>query len=370
MKHRIAVLSLTFIAITGAILFLEMQKAECVGADCGGGSSDPIILSVSDRVASKKQQYEEAKEISSPDGFINTDGITVQGLIGEKVILLDFWTYSCINCQRTTPYLNAWYEKYKESGLEILGIHTPEFEFEKRIENVKKAVERFGIRYPVILDNDFSTWRAYRNQYWPRKYLIDIDGFIVYDHIGEGGYEETERKIQEALEERMRLVGEEDTIATTVSRPSGTEISSARSPEVYFGAARNELLENGKPFTVGVQQLAALGTIQKNKLYLQSVWDIESEYAKNTEEGAKIIFRYDASRVFMVARADSPVKIRVFLDGEPVGMLAGADVKDGVLTIEEDRLYELVTDESGAGVHTLELRVEGHGLEVFTFTFG
>ena len=136
----------------------------------------------------KSERYELAKEITTPDGFINTDGkpITINGLIGKKVILVDFWTYSCINCQRTTPYLNAWYEKYKDKGFVIIGVHTPEFEFEKDYNNVKMATGKFGIKFPVVLDNDFSTWTAYKNQYWPRKYLIDIDGYIIYDHIGEG----------------------------------------------------------------------------------------------------------------------------------------------------------------------------------------
>src|SRR3989338_2998501 len=141
----------------------------------------------------KSKQYQLAKEITTPDGFINTDDkpIILNDLIGKKVILMDFWTYSCINCQRTTPYLNSWYEKYKDAGLEIIGMHTPEFDFEKKYENVEKAVKQFGIKYPVVLDNDRATWQAYKNYYWPHKYLIDIDGFIIYDHIGEGGYAET-----------------------------------------------------------------------------------------------------------------------------------------------------------------------------------
>jgi thiol-disulfide isomerase/thioredoxin len=133
-------------------------------------------------------------------GYINThDGFRLSEIVGKKVVLVDFWTYSCINCQRTQPYLNAWYKKYKDAGLEIVGVHTPEFAFEKDRANVVAAVEKFGITYPVVQDNDYQTWGTYGNRYWPRKYLIDIDGYIVYDHIGEGGYEETEEKIQELL---------------------------------------------------------------------------------------------------------------------------------------------------------------------------
>jgi cytochrome c biogenesis protein CcdA/thiol-disulfide isomerase/thioredoxin len=153
----------------------------------------------------KENRFKLAPEISTPDGFINTNGepINLKDLRG-KVVLLNVWTYGCINCQRTLPYLNEWYEKYHEQGLEIIGLHTPEFSFEKELSNVEKAVSQYGIKYPVVLDNDYSTWRELQNQYWPRKYLIDLDGFIVYDYVGEGAYKETEEKITEALEERMQ----------------------------------------------------------------------------------------------------------------------------------------------------------------------
>ena len=141
---------------------------------------EEVPLHIADMtVEQKAMRYERAKEITTPDGFINTDAISVGELVGQKVILIDFWTYSCINCQRTTPYLNAWYETYKDQGLEIIGLHTPEFAFEEEYQNVLQAVENLGIKYPVVLDNDYSTWRAYRNRFWPHKYLIDIDGFIV-----------------------------------------------------------------------------------------------------------------------------------------------------------------------------------------------
>ena len=154
------------------------------------------------RKAQKAKKYTSAREIVPGGGFINTEPFKLKDFIGKKVILLDFWTYSCINCQRTTPYLNAWYEKYKDQGLVIVGVHTPEFDFEKVYENVANAVKEEGIKYPVVQDNDYATWQTYENRFWPRKYLIDIDGYIIYDHIGEGAYDETERLIQTALKER------------------------------------------------------------------------------------------------------------------------------------------------------------------------
>jgi len=140
-------------------------------------------------------------ELIDPDGFINTDEFLIEDYVGEKVILIEFWTFGCINCQRTLPHVVSWYEKYKDEGLIVIGIHTPEFSYEKDTENVMEAVEKWGITYPVVLDNDFKTWRAYGNKYWPGIYLVDINGNIVYDHIGEGAYTQTENKIKELLKE-------------------------------------------------------------------------------------------------------------------------------------------------------------------------
>src|SRR3989344_2128687 len=198
-KNLIALLVVVALIIV-AIVFLESKKSTPLGSVGDEELPLPLISLEEGQISlDKTKRYEQAKEITTPDGFINSEPFKLADFVGKKVILLDIWTYSCINCQRTIPRINEWQEKYADKGLLIVGLHTPEFEFEKDIANVREAVKKFGIKYHVVLDNDYSTWRAYRNQYWPRKYLIDIDGFIVYDHIGEGGYAETERKIQEAL---------------------------------------------------------------------------------------------------------------------------------------------------------------------------
>jgi len=308
----------------------------------------------------KSKRYELAKEITTPDGFINTDGkpITINSLIGKKVILVDFWTYSCINCQRTTPYLNAWYEKYKDKGFVIIGVHTPEFEFEKDYNNVKVAVEKFGIKFPVVLDNDYSTWTAYKNQYWPRKYLIDIDGYVIYDHIGEGGYEETERKIQEALAERMTVLGESGTINQGVTKELPQE-GGLKSRETYFGAARNEFLANGIKGRAGAQQFSEPTTIEPNKLYLVGNWNIQDEFATSASVNAKVIYRYQAKHVYFVAGADKSITIQLLRDGKSLGSK----------TINGHELYTLV-DEPDYTEHTLEIIIPASGLQAFTFTFG
>ena len=208
-SQRNLLLVFVILLILGGIYTLESRKVD------QGGEFDVVqVTSPSEGMDREKKEkmFDVAKEITTPNGYINIDDINIADAIGKKVILIDFWTYSCINCQRTTPFLNAWWDKYEDDGLLMIGIHTPEFEFEKDYNNVADAVKEFGIEFPVVLDNDFSTWRAYQNRYWPRKYLIDIDGFIVYDHIGEGGYDETEKKIQELLEERrVRSIMKEKT---------------------------------------------------------------------------------------------------------------------------------------------------------------
>jgi len=372
MGNKKIILGLVILLIGGAIFYFEAKKPE---------RATNIAADIAPRIASmtkaeKAERYPLAKEIISPAGFVNTEPIKVADLIGAKVILVDFWTYSCINCQRTTPYLNAWYEKYQDQGLEILGIHTPEFEFEKKYENVLAAVKKLKIKYPVIQDNDYATWTAYQNRYWPRKYLIDIDGFIVYDHIGEGAYEETERKIQELLAERAIVLGTPETITTDVATPReavSVNFSQVQSPEIYFGAARNEFLGHGVKQALGLQTLPEPAEINLNNLYLVGDWNFQREYAENQSSNAKIIFRYQAKAVYLVAAAQGRLKVTVLLDGQPISALSGADIKktlnSSYFLVHEDRLYKIVEAED-YGEHTLELIIENPGLKAFTFTFG
>ena len=355
---RTTILIIVLIAIVGAVYVIEKGSVY--------RPSFADVVSLTPRTEDKASVYPTAKEITTPDGFINTEDITIEELIGKKVILVDFWTYSCINCQRTTPYLNSWYEKYKDQGLEIIGIHTPEFEFEKEYDNVLAATEKFGIMFPVVLDNDYSTWTAYQNRYWPRKYLIDIDGYIVYDHIGEGGYEETEKKIQELLEERMKVLGEEGSIETALTEEV-EKTSRPNSPETYFGASRNELLGNGPQHAVGSQSFYLPEKLRKNTLYLDGVWSITAEYAENVLGGAKVVYRFEAKEVNFVAGAATPVQVLVLVDGEPAN---GVDVDaEGYVTIEDEQLYNLVRFEENEE-HTIQIIPQEEGLQAFTFTFG
>jgi len=384
---RRIILALALAGIVGAILFFDSRKVDVsfdvqeetkIIFNTNTSTSTDINIVTEENSNTVRQEkikkYEVANEISGLSGFINTDDITVQELVGKKIILIDFWTYSCINCQRTFPYLKQWYEKYKDQGFEIIGVHTPEFKFEQEYDNVKRAVEQFGITYPVVLDNNYVTWQAYKNRYWPRKYLIDIDGFIVYDHIGEGGYEETEQKIQELLEEKARVLGEDMTISKEITKPEDAEdidFTKQRSPEIYFGAARNNRLGNGSQGVAGEQTLKEPDGPKTHVLYLDGTWHLDPEFAENKNAGAKIIFRYQAEKVFLVARSEKGVTATILIDGTPVGNRAGQHVdENGVVFFKEDRLYRLVEDPGGWGEHTLEIIIEEPGLEAFAFTFG
>ncbi len=371
MDNKKILLIIVLIAIVGAIIFLESIKAKPLEQE----TTEIKTETANERVLEKEKNFQKAKEIVSPAGYINTDKITISELIGKKVVLVDFWTYSCINCQRTTPFLNAWYEKYGNNGLEIIGIHTPEFEFEKEYENVKTAVQKFGIKYPVVLDNDYATWTAYRNRYWPRKYLIDIDGFIVFDHIGEGAYEETEKKIQEALEERANVLKLDGQISSEITMPESaekTDETKILSPEIYFGALRNGFFagEQGK---TGLQELPYPTEAKTNTLYLVGKWNIQEEFAESASENAKIVFRYRAQKVFIVASAEQETKITVLKDGKPLsGTDKGKDITleaGSTAAIKDSQLYRLVED-TEYGEHILEIIVEKPGLKAFTFTFG
>jgi len=314
---------------------------------------------------------EPYKEIADPAGFVNVDSIRIGDLIGKKVVLVDFMTYSCINCQRTFPYIVSWYQKYSDEGLEIVGIHTPEFAFEKDIGNVRAAMEEFDITYPVVLDNNYATWRAYGNNYWPRKYLIDIHGNIVYDHIGEGAYAETEENIQDLL--RKRAVFLSESVGADTAGPMESvagERMAARSPEVYFGSTRNEYLGNGPRGVSGRREFSLPISFEPNVLYFDGVWNIQPEYAESVGKSS-IVFRYDARDVYIVASGKEDATVTILRDGKSVGEFAGVDVEAGMgrARIGGERLYKLI-HEDVLGEHTLEIRIESGTVRAYTFTFG
>lgn len=298
--------------------------------------------------------------------WLNTDRpLTLQELRG-KVVLVDIWTYTCINCIRTLPYLTRWYEKYKDQGFVIVGVHSPEFEFEKKTENVLNAIKRYTITYPVAQDNDFATWKAYNNQYWPAKYLIDAKGNIRYTHFGEGNYDETETKIQELLKESGAL-----TEQIPVNNPTYTIQS--RTPEIYLGNWRIANFTSPEPI---IQDVATNYSIPKNftrnTFAYGGLWTVGYQYAMPTAQ-TRLVVRFDSAEVFLVMRPKSNGLIgsmRVLLDGKLLsGENAGTDTTNGIVIIDTDRLYKLIKLPEG-GIHTLELEFFDGNIELYAFTFG
>ncbi len=335
--------------------------------ETGGASLSPSPLNQSPEKtyltpAQKSLKFVKAPELVTPEGYINTGGkeIKISDYIGKKVILVDFWTYSCINCKRTTPYLNAWYDKYEGDGFVIIGVHTPEFSFEKVRKNVENAVLEEDVKYPVVLDNDFSTWNAFGNHYWPRKYLIDIDGYIVYDKIGEGDYDITEKMIREALVEKNARLGLSTDMPAELSLPRGVVAveGAVRSPEIYFGSARNEQFANGTKYKNGSQELILPETFKSNNLYLAGDWNFTGEYAEG-QTGADIVFKYEAKNVYMVASSDIGAQVEIFLDGT---LIKTIDIRD-------EKLYDIING-NDYKERPLKLRVKSGTLKAFTFTFG
>lgn len=322
-----------------------------------------------------KSQFKQAPELAEISGYVNTDPVTLGDLKG-KVVLVDFWTYSCINCIRTIPYLNAWHEKYAEDGLVILGVHTPEFEFEKDYNNVKAAVEKFEIKYPVAQDNEKGTWKAYENRYWPRKYLVDNEGYIRYDHIGEGGYAETEKVIQSLLSERAAYTGVNATIDQSISKPENAEsvnFGRIETPELYFGYqfARTPLgnPEGYKPDQIVKYTIAENAPISTNRIYLDGEWKNNADHMELQGESGRIVLSYSARAVNIVAGGSG--ELHVSEDGSDLtGESRGSDVSEqDAVAIDGQKLYNLAMHEE-YGDHEIVIDVVGSGFQIYTFTFG
>ncbi|MBI5127501.1 cytochrome c biogenesis protein DipZ [Candidatus Roizmanbacteria bacterium] len=279
----------------------------------------------------KNSFYPVAPELIKGGQWFNSQPLTISSLKG-KVILVDFWTYTCINCIRTLPYLKSWYEKYKDKGLVIIGVHTPEFEFEKNPDNVAKAIKDFSIKYPIMQDNDYATWRAYNNHYWPAKYFIDRDGKIRSSHFGEGEYDESEKLIQELLKEIGKL--KEDMV---IDNP--TYNVEARTPETYLGYNRR---------------------IDDGNLTYSGSWKIMEELALPSK-GAGLEFNFEAKNVFLVMGSKNkiPGKVKIYLDEKFIEEIE----------INSYRLYDLIKL-SQPGKHILRLEFLDSNLELYAFTFG
>jgi len=309
--------------------------------------------------------YGKAPEFVDNQQWFNTPGdrpLTLRSLRG-RVVLVDFWTYSCINCLRTLPYLTAWDKRYRKDGLTIVGVHSPEFPFEKEASNVEEAIERNGIEYPVAQDNDLATWNAYGNQYWPAEYFIDSRGRVRFAHFGEGEYGEKEKVIRELLAEAGKAPKQRPArIKAVAPSPAVT------TPETYLGAARAERFVNPM-LSPGSHDFGSPGSPPDNEFAYRGSWRITLDSA-TAERGAALDLSFGARRVYLVLGSPGRSRrMRVLLDGRPIpDSLAGTDVHDGVVTISSQRLYNLV-DLPKVEHRTLRLIPEA-GVTGYAFTFG
>lgn len=309
---------------------------------------------------------QNAPELVAGGKWFNSSPLTISSLRG-KVILLDFWTYTCVNCIRTLPHIEAWYEKYHDKGLVVIGVHTPEFEFEKDPNNVQKALINLDVKYPVMQDNDYSTWNAYGNQYWPEEYLIDSKGMIADNHIGEGDYAKTETTIQKLLTQAGYKVNNSMT-----NIPDQTPTSNL-SPESYLGSQRMEFKYPYGSVGNGNQTFTLPDNLPLNSFAFGGSWTITDGYAV-TGNKAFLEYNFYADKVFLVIRpgnATGNPSVKVSIDGKEMNSLnAGVDVKNGVVNITVDKLYNLVDLKGKVESHVLKLEFNNPGIQVYAFTFG
>ncbi len=351
------------VAILISIAFLQQQKAEPISKN----------YTIDTTVGKKAGLFAKAPELTGISGVINgMNDLKLESLKG-KVVLLDFWTYSCINCIRTLPYLKAWHEKYKKSGFEIVGVHTPEFEFEKSLDNVKKAVEKYNVSYPVVLDNNYSTWTAFNNHYWPHHYLIDADGFIRFNHIGEGNYEETEEQIQTLLKEKDSKLKLEELIYKNVSEER-LDLSKVGTPEIYFGFAfARQPLGNQEGFKPNENvNYSQPKKIQKNLAYLEGVWKNNFDSMELELGEGRITLLYKAKNVNIVTSGKAILEIQ--LDGkhlklEELGLDAKSENNKTIVKTYEERMYNIVKDKDYFE-RTITITAKTNGFKIYTFTFG
>jgi thiol-disulfide isomerase/thioredoxin len=304
----------------------------------------------------------ELASLSYATEWINSPPLTAERLRG-KVVLVQFWTYSCVNWIRTLPYVRAWDQKYRSHGLVVIGVHAPEFEFERQLANARWGAEHFGVEYPVAVDNDFAIWRAFENRYWPALYLIDGEGRVRYRHFGEGEYEQSERAIQELLAEAgARGVSRELVSAVGRGAEAPADWANLRSPETYLGSERSE------------NRVSPDARPRLNEWALRGDWTVQRQAAVLNEAHGRIAYRFRARDLNLVigpGAGGGPARFRVLIDGQEPGSAHGVDVDEqGNGTVDEPRMYQLIRQPGRVADRRFEIEFLDPGVEVFVFTFG
>ncbi|MBY5590026.1 cytochrome c biogenesis protein DipZ [Rhizobium leguminosarum] len=346
-----------------------------------GASSELASNEVMIAAADAKNPFRSDLPVEGPapslDGaveWLNSAPLTTEQLRG-KVVLVDFWTYSCINCIRTIPYVRAWAEKYADQGLVVIGVHAPEFAFEKKIDNVKKAIGDFQIGYPVAIDNDYGIWRAFENSYWPAAYLIDAKGQIRYHHFGEGNYNRTEKAIQDLLREAgSQTTASAPVVPDAKGVEAGPDLGNIRSGETYLGYQQAANFASPEGLQADTAKNYSIAEPGLNGWGLSGTWTVGRDQATLDQPGGGITYRFSARDLHLVlgpGAGDKPIRFQVKIDGKAPGPDHGSDIDaDGNGTVTATRLYQLVRQSGTVAARNFEIRFLDPGVQAYAFTFG
>ncbi|MEN5101266.1 cytochrome c biogenesis protein DipZ [Stenotrophomonas sp. TWI809] len=314
--------------------------------------------------------------LAGATGWLNSPPLDAQALRG-KVVLVDFWTYSCINCLRAMPCVREWAERYRDHGLVVIGVHAPEFAFERNLANVQRAVKDLKVTYPVAIDNDFAIWRGFNNRYWPAHYFIDAQGRIRAHHFGEGNYAQSEQIIRQLLREAGNtLPGDDAPVAMTLDGVARqADMDNLKSPETYLGHARAENFASpGGQRQDQPADYTVPATLQHNQWALAGRWTVGNEDARLETRGGRVAFRFHARDLHLVlapGEDGKPVRFRVRIDGQAPGAAAGGDISaDGDGRVDENRLYQLIRQSGAVQERTFEIEFLDPGVRAYAFTFG
>ena len=364
-----------FIGLIGAAAVLYASTAMAQTARDIRGRA-PVVRWLHGFPTSSQMPIEgELPSLGGATEWLNSPPLTAAGLRG-KVVLIDFWTYSCINWLRSLPYVRAWAEKYKNQGLVVIGVHTPEFAFEKNVDNVRRAAKDMRVDYPIAIDNDYAIWRAFKNQYWPALYFVDAQGHIRHHHFGEGEYDQSEMIIQQLLSEAgIGGIGHELVSVDAHGAEAAADWGSMKSPETYVGYERTENFASPGGAVLDKRHVyAAPAQLKLNDWALSGDWTVEKQAIVLNKANGRIAYRFHARDLHLVmgpAARGASVRFRVLIDGQPPRADHGIDVDEqGNGTVTEQRLYQLIRQRKPIADRQFEIEFLDSGVEAFAFTFG
>jgi len=356
-------------------LLLAAILAGAIAAPLEAFAEDKGVVQQTTPAAVRLPIEGELPSLGSATEWLNSQPLTAAGLRG-KVVLIDFWTYSCINWLRSLPYVRAWAAKYKDQGLVVIGVHAPEFAFEKNLDNVRRAAKDMRVDYPIAIDNDHAIWRAFKNEYWPALYFVDAQGHIRHHHFGEGEYEQSEMIIQQLLAE-AGVGGIAHQLVSVDARgaEAAADWGSLKSPENYVGYERTENFASPGGAVLDKRRVyAAPARLRLNHWALSGDWTVGKQATVLNKANGRIAYRFHARDLHLVmgpAARGTSVRFRVLIDGQPPGAAHGIDVDDqGNGTVTEQRLYQLIRQPKPIADRQFEIEFLDSGVEAFAFTFG